>query len=515
MPRFFNTTGPCEPTQHYMVSAEVRLPALLPFIERQQYVVLHAPRQTGKTTAMRAFAQRLRERGIVGVWATLEESQGLDDVERAEPVWIHALARAARHAGVSAPEPGPYVEGVPSQRLSAYISAWAEQLDVPLVLLLDEADVVRGAALISLLRQLRAGFMDRGVGRFATSIVLIGLRDLRDYVTEAKDGTAVNPGSPFNIKAGSFTLRLFSHAEVAQLLGQHSEETGQSFTDEAIAEVFRLTQGQPYLVNALADDCVTHLVPDRSVPVSLADVEQARDRLILARTTHLDSLAYRLREPRVASVIEAIVLGDKEVDYASDDFEYVVDLGLIAKGPNGAVAANPLYKEVLARQISYNLHENLRRPWWPWSTVDGRLDFPALMDAFRQWWRENADVLHLQAPRFPEAFPHLALMAFVQRVVNGGGRVHREFAAGRGALDLLIEHGSDRFVVEVKRVRERDGLERQRERGVEQVLRYMDTVGVQEGWLLLFDVREGRTWEQRLWADEVCVDGRTVHILGA
>lgn len=520
MPRFFNTTGPCDPARHFMVAPERRMPDLLPYIEREQYFVVHAARQVGKTTAMRALAERLRERGVVAVWATLEASQGIDDIERAEPIWMTAIAWAAAREvppEMRPPDPAPYLSHPVGTRLTAFLGDWAASVAAPLVVLLDEADVLRGPALISLLRQLRGGFMSRGVGRFPTSVGLIGMRDLRDYLTESKDGVPVNPGSPFNIKVGSFTIRNFDGSETIELLAQHTAETGQPFEDDAADQIFRVTQGQPFLVNALADDCVTHLVPDRSQPVTLAHVEQARERLILARTTHLDALAQRLREPRVARIVEAVLLGDepRSIPVGTDDFQYVVDLGLIRLGAQGAEAANPIYREILAREISVALQTSLPRPWWPWSTPDGRLDFPALIDAFRQWWRENEGPLRHEADSYVEAVPHIALMAFLQRVVNGGGRVHREFAAGRGAMDLVVEYAGERFAVEIKRVRERDGLDRQKERGAAQLAAYLDTVGLSDGWLILFDVRPGRSWEDRLWSDEVTVDGKRIRRVGA
>jgi hypothetical protein len=518
MARFFNTTGPCDPARHYALPPTMRLPDLAPFVQREQYFVLHAPRQTGKTTAMRALAETLRAQGIAGCWATLERCQGIEDLERAEPLWIQALHQWSRDlpAGWRAPDPAPFAAEAVGGRLGAYLRAWAGALEVPLVLLLDEADVVTGPAVVSLLRQLRDGFMDRGVGKFPTCVALIGMRDLRDYVAQAKDGRAVNPGSPFNIKAASITLRNFDAKEVGELLAQHTAETGQPFLPEATAEIARVTDGQPFLVNALADLCVTHLVPDRAQPITRAHVDEARERLIRARTTHLDSLAERLKEPRVATIVQAVLLGDEPVQVDTDDFQYVVDLGLVKRTSGGAEPANPLYREVLARQLSLNVQANLPRPWWPWATSDGGLDVPALLSAFRQWWRENADMLPPLVQGYPEAVPHLALCAFLQRVVNGGGVVHREFAAGRGAMDVLVTYGSDRFALELKRVRTRDALETVVERGVAQLGAYLDTVGLDHGWLVVFDVRPDRSWEERLWTrEETTRDGKRVVVLGA
>ena len=519
MPRYFNTTGPCDTRRHYLLPPMARLPALQQFIDREQYFVVHAPRQTGKTTAMRAFAAALRASGVAACWATLETSQGIEDIERAEPLWLAALQRASALGPEAwrAPDPTSFLAGTAGDRLGAYLRAWSASLDVPLVLLLDEADVITGPALMSFLRQLRAGFNDRGVGTFPTSIALIGMRDLRDYLVESKDGRPVSAGSPFNIKSASITLRNFSAAEVAELLAQHTAETGQPFEPPAIAEIARVTDGQPFLVNYLADVCVTELVPDRSLSITAAHVDQARERLILSRTTHLDNLAQRLNEPRVARIVEAALLGDDphNIAYSSDDFQYVLDLGLLRRGPEGAEAANPMYREVLVRALSYDVQQAVPRPTWPWATSDGRLDFPALLAAFRQWWRANADVVTGQVPEYPEAIPHLALCAFLQRVVSGGGRVHREFAAGRGAMDLLIEYGPDRFAVEIKRVRTRDSLETVIERGVEQLGTYLDTVGLDHGWLVVFDVRPDQSWEARLWERDAAVDGKRVVVLGA
>ena len=521
MPRFFNTTGPCNPEDHYTLPPEARMADLLPLVQQKQYFVMHAARQTGKTTAMRAFAARLRGLGMVGVWATLEESQGVTEPSAAEPLWICALEDAAARVLPEAQRPPAaraFLQDEPGNRLRRWLSAWAERVaPAPLVLLLDEADVVSGPALVSLLRQLRAGFMDRGPGRFPVSIGLIGMRDLRDYLTEAKDGVAVNPGSPFNVKSESITLRDFSAEEVAQLYAQHTAETGQVFTPDAVARAYELTQGQPFLVNALARIAVMKLVTDPTQPITRATIDRAKEALILSRTTHLDSLAQRLREPRVATIVEAVLLGDQHISYQGDDFQYVLDLGLIRRGPDGAEAANPLYREVLGRSLSANAQDNLPRPWWPWKHPDGRLDMEALVNAFLQWWRENADMIrkHDDTP-YTEAMAHLAFMGFLQRVVNGGGTVDREYAAGRGRVDLIVTYGPDRFLIELKRVPpEGRTLKQIQKQGVAQLSTYLDTLGLQEGWLIIFDQRPGLTWRRRMWRKELTVAGRALHLRGS
>ena len=241
MPRTFNTTGPCDARKHYMLPPEARLPSLLSLVDEELYFVLHAARQTGKTTAMRAFAARLRGLGVVAIHATFEECQGVEEVERAEPLWLASIEDAAELQ--LAPELRPptrraFADLEVGSRLRQWLRAWSERVaPAPVVLLLDEADVVSGPALVSLLRQLRAGFMSRPE-HFPSSVALIGMRDLRDYLTKAKDGATVNPGSPFNIKASSLTLRNFTRDEVTSLLKQHTDDTGQVFAPDAVDRLF-------------------------------------------------------------------------------------------------------------------------------------------------------------------------------------------------------------------------------------------------------------------------------------
>ena len=132
-------------------------------------------------------------------------------------------------------------------------------------------------------------------------------------------------------------MRDFSAEEVAELYAQHTSDTGQAFEPDAVELAFELTQGQPWLVNALARQCVEVIVPDRKRPVTAANVQRARELLIERQDTHLDSLAERLREERVRRVIEPILAGGLLPDLQSDDVRYVNDLGL-TRGDAGAIA---------------------------------------------------------------------------------------------------------------------------------------------------------------------------------
>ena len=144
--------------------------------------------------------------------------------------------------------------------------------------------------------QLRTGYHQRPRG-FPQSVVLCGVRDVRDYRIHSGSANAIIAGgSAFNVKAESLRLGDFSRDEVLALLGQHTAETGQAFTAEALELVWGQTLGQPWLVNALADDaCFRDKAGrDRSRPIDAEALRAAQERLILRRETHLDQLADKL-----------------------------------------------------------------------------------------------------------------------------------------------------------------------------------------------------------------------------
>jgi len=125
------------------------------------------------------------------------------------------------------------------------------------------------------------------------------------------------------------------------------------------------------------------------------------------------------------------------------------------------------------------------------------------------FWREDG---HLAAEGFGyrEAGPHLMLMAFLQRVVNGGGKIQREYGLGRRALDLVVEWRGQRHAIEVK-IRRGTVTE---ERALDQVADYLDRLGLPEGWLVMFDLRSTASWEERLTNREVEHRGKRVHVVG-
>ncbi|MGB0387402.1 MAG: ATP-binding protein [Ardenticatenaceae bacterium] len=489
--RFFNTAGPCNSEDHYMLSPTTRLPDVSRLIKQKGYFVIHAPRQTGKTTAMLGLAQELTAAGrYLSVLLSMEVGAAFNhDSGAAELAILQDWRESARTWLPDELQPPPWPEAEPGARLNAALGAWSRAAPRPLVLFLDEIDALQDATLISVLRQLRAGYPRRPQG-FPWSLALIGLRDVRDYKVAAGGSGRLNTASPFNIKVRSLTLRNFTAAEVADLYQQHTDQTGQPFSAEAKKLAFHLTQGQPWLVNALAYVITEEMLPESQQAITKKHVQQAKEILIARQDTHLDSLAERLREERIRRIIEPMLVGRTLRNVPSDDRQYVIDLGLMRREPyGGLVIANPIYREVVPRVLAGGPQDSLppfKKPTW--LRPDGRLDPQKLLSAFLAFWRQHGQPL-LQSAPYHEIAPHLVLMAFLHRVANAGGTLEREYAIGSGRMDLCLRYGPDTLAMELKVWRDKQSDPKKQ--GLAQLDRYLSGLGLDSGWLIIFDRRSG------------------------
>jgi hypothetical protein len=339
------------------------------------------------------------------------------------------------------------------------------------------------------------------VGKFPVSIALVGMRDLKDYITAAKGGVPVNPGSPFNIKEDSAFLGNFQKDDVARLFAQRTTEIGQQITAEALDYVYEQSRGQPWIVNSLFKRATMRILDEDSTEtVTIEHIREAREQMILARETHLDALAYRLEDPSVRKLLETFFAGEMDLNLAdSESFRLCMDLGLVAIEDGAPVIANPIYREVLARQITYSPQLNIPKPEWKWARDDGKLDMDALLRNFQEFWRNNSETWE-EMSGYTEAFPHLLLMAFLQRVANGEGRIEREYAAGRGRMDLAVEYKGAWNIIEIKLLRKNKTFEQVREEGCKQILQYRRRIDpAAPCYLVIFDRRPDKSdWAQRI-----------------
>ena len=515
----FNTTGPCFPDEHYMLPALDRLPGIRELVASGNYFVIHAPRQTGKTTALQALVREINERGeFAAIYCSLETIQKMMDVPEVAIREIrHLVLRSAGMVRELAPLAAEIRETKSDSGISTAVGDALQSLCVksskPIVVFFDEADCLVGGVLISFLRQLRDGYVNRKMMPFPKSIALVGMLDVRDYKAQIRpDGSSLGEISPFNIIRKDMLIPNFTESDIADLYAQHTAATGQKFAEGVVADVWRLTRGQPWLVNAIGCECVEEIHRYRyGETITVEDVEAAKEAIIRRRDTHVDSLMERMREPRVRRIVEPLISGQGlTVSRNSGDFRYVIDLGLLREDEiKRVVPANPMYSEIIGRYLTRDEQDDMlsQIPETPWVKDDG-LDMSGLMAAFQQFWRENSGA-DKNIMGYRESVPHLVLMAFLQRVTNGGGHINREMALGTGRLDLCVEFRGARYAIEVKTSANFQG-----EKSYAQCAKYMDSLGLSEAWMPIFEKSTEKTWDEKIYSRDVTVDGKAIHVIG-
>ncbi|MBI4356488.1 MAG: AAA-like domain-containing protein [Gammaproteobacteria bacterium] len=504
--KFFNTAGPMVPEDHYCIDPLERInrKEILNLIDQKKYFVMHAPRQTGKTSCLLALRNYLNASGnFYCVYVNVEDAQAArEDVERGIRTILSKMEGtiSINNSNIYPLFQSIYLESntIPAHNaLGRVFQKFSSSLDKPLVIFFDEIDSLVGDTLISVLRQLRGSYENRPKN-FPQSIILCGIRDVRDYrIHSDKEKAIITGGSAFNIRSESLRLGDFSEEETKKLYLEHTKETGQIFNEDVFPYVFKLTEGQPWLVNALAYETCFKLEKDRSKPITKELIEEAKENMILRRDTHIDILIDKLSEDRVRRVIDPILCSDEDSpELNPNDVSYVIDMGLIKKKLGKYVVSNAIYREIIPRELiqttQYSLEQDIL-----WYTENNKLRMDKLLERFQEFFRENSEAW-LERFAYKEAGPHLLLMAFLQRVLNGGGRIFREYGLGMKRMDILVEYHNEKFALELKILRN----EKTKEEGLKQLKMYMDKSAAKDGHLIIFNKSKEISWGQKIYKEQ-------------
>jgi hypothetical protein len=514
MKKFFNASGPCNAEKHYMVEIDSRIQNIHTLIENERYFILHAPRQTGKTTCMKYIVSKLnQEQKYLAIYVNIESAQAVkNDVERANRIVLSILKRNIKsqidHPYYPSEEcfkPFSMDEGI-----SHFFSEWCAELSKPLIVFIDEIDSLIGDALLSVLRQLRSGY-DQRPEFFPHALCLIGLRDIRDYrIYSDQEKRYVIGGSCFNIKERALILENFTKKQVSDLFNQHTRATGQQFDKKALDYIYELTQGQPWLVNAFGRElCFDEHAIDWNQTITVSDVDKIKEKLILRRDVHLDQLADKLTEPRVANIISRMITGeiDQLESISTDDQTYVINLGLVCRGELGLEIANPVYKEIIIRELTSVTEQFIaQKPAW-YIKPDGRLDIEKLLSAYIKFYKEHSELV-TKRKTYTEAAHHMLFMAWIQRIANSGGKISREYAAGLKRLDMLVEFADEKFAFELK-LNSKHALED----GKTQLNNYLKRLRLTAGYLIIFNRKEPDNWDDIGKRETITYDNKQIVII--
>ncbi|MDR3135102.1 MAG: AAA-like domain-containing protein [Deltaproteobacteria bacterium] len=496
-------------------------------IENELYFILHAPRQSGKTTFLNFLTNKINNSGkMYALKCSLAALRPIKDRVEAITTIATLINDAMFTSNVEIIRQKAYkfdsLPGMaaPEIKVKRLLNQLCKDLDKDLVVFFDESDLLTGPGLLTFLAQIRDGFNDRDelANKFPRSLALVGMRDIRDYIaSEHPDSSNQHLASPFNIVAERMTLNNFTQEEIGHLYRQHTEATGQVFDDAAIGRAWHWSEGQPWLVNALARQIIeAKLKNDYSANVTALLVDEAAESLIKRRDTHIDSLLVRLSEPRVKNIMESVLSGAiANVAPDNDDIRYCRDLGLLALTEDKFLRpSNPIYKEVIIRTLTDQIEK-----WVPSTPnkiwTDGNtLLLNNLLAEFQTFWRKIMDVRAkrlslLKLIQYDEANHVIILFSFLQRALNGGATIIHEYAEGRGAVGLCAMYKGREYLVEVKL----GGTEPIGD-SLGQLSGYLDTAGEKEGWLVIFNKGNKKLVKNKFYYKSKRFKDKKIHIFG-
>ncbi len=497
----FETRGPVDAARNYVVKRTTELTDFVARVKQGRYIVIFAPRQTGKTTFFRWALDALAAEGITyfpiqldfEAYKNLTASVFYGELYKDIREEIEKVFQKRGH--------------VPSEALHQYLErtqvtdhlsmlrffTGLENLLKPqrLVIIIDEFDGIPGSAVSDFLYSLRRIYLSGADSRCPYSLGIVGVKS----ITQLNYDRSI---SPFNIQ-DEFALSNFTLEQVQELLGQYTDAVGQPFAPEVIEALHKQTAGQPFLVNRFAQILTQELNIPKTEPIGMTHFSEAHTRLLRERNVNIQHLITNIRRnPRFETLLMEIVSYDRGADFNlhNEHINELATYGVIAEGPEGMCEiVNPIYQYCIMKAFQ-PLINGLEREYFPedadtdfldYLTPDGQIRLQPLLDNFQNFIA-RAGYRILQVPETPKEFVgQYLLFAYLDQFVRlVQGRMYLEVQTGRGRMDLLILHNSQKYIVETKIW---EG-ERSYTTGRKQLAAYMQLEEVTEGYYVVFDHRK-------------------------
>ncbi len=497
----FGTEGPVSPERNYVVSRTAELTDFIDRIKQGKYLVIFAPRQTGKTTFFQFALDMLVAENptYFPIELNFEAYEGVDPgdfyANFTEDIREQVVYNFQKRGNTP---PEAFMEFLNTTEIADHLSMlrFFQHLSNLLgnqkfVVVIDEFDGIPKTAVRGFLHSLRRIYLTRSVPQCPHSVGIVGIKSIAqlDYDRSV---------SPFNIH-DEFAVSNFTLEQVRELLGQYTDEVGQAFAPEVIESLHKQTAGQPFLVNRFAQILTTELDIPKTDTITMAHFSNAHTRLLREQNRNIQHLLTNIRrDPRFETILMQIASYDEGVAFNLDNeiISELVTYGVIAEDTDGMCrVVNPIYQFRIMRAFKQPVNglereylpEDTRAGFRDYLTPDGHIHMQALLDNFKDFIA-RAGFRILQIPDTPHEYVgQYLLFAYLDQFVRlVGGNMYLEVQTGRGRMDLLILHNTRKYVVETK-IWEGDLLY---EAGKKQLAKYLSIENANEGYYVVFDHRK-------------------------
>ena len=490
-PREFNIAGSIIPEEHYYVDMRPTLKQLMALVEKRRYFVINRPRQFGKTTVLNFLAKRLHTTGkFTPALISFERFTQRPNIAEAE-----FYRRTAKRifdelapSGVATLKPGMSVPAIGDED---DFFDWLGETSrkCKLILLIDEIDAAPENLVIGFLAGLREMYLQRRRKPAPHSVCLAGVHDIKNLKAKYRDETqTIGSSSPFNI-AIDYQLPAFSQKNIRQYYLQHTQATGQVFDDVVFRRVHEVTNGHPWLVSALANLLVEEIVPNRKQQICLHHLDSAIQELLASPNPNFDSLTKNARHPNLFPIVLDLLEGKRRrYSIQNDAIRLGVKYGIFAAQDRQLILANSIYAQVLYENFEKELEEfdvSGLVAGNHFEDRSGRLDFRRVLDKFQTFMKAKGAIVSKHSS-FRETTGQLLLLSYLDLTVNGKGWAFKEVQSGKGRIDVVCCYGRQKEIVELKLWYG----ERRYQAGLSQLASYLDSEGLDHGYLFVFDRRE-------------------------
>ena len=506
--REFGTRGPVNSEDNYVVSRSEELADFVNRVKQGRYIVLFAPRQSGKTTFFKEALKRIAANDN----SYFPIQLNFETYKNSEPEAFYADlledireeiedTLASRSIGLSQKrlqflERTQMTDHIVMRRFFRQLPrVLMAELSTPvpprIVIIIDEFDGTPQAAVSDFLHTLRQIYLTGRDVRCPYSIGIVGVKN----ITQLNYDSSI---SPFNIQ-DEFTLPNFTHAQVHELLSQYTDEVGQRFAPEVIDMLHKQTAGQPFLVNRCAQILTTELSIPKSDTIQMHHFLEAYTHLINERNTNISHLITNIRRnPRFEKILMRIAFCGISIHFTLNDdaISELATYGVITKGEDGnCQILNPIYLHCIVQALKplingleYAYHpEDGPIDFTEYITPAGEIQMRTLLSNFKDFIRRVGFRI-LQVPDTPKEFVgQYLLFAYLDefvRIVRATMRL--EVQTGRGRADIIISRNRQQYIIETKIWRN----EKHYQAGKAQLVAYLKSEGAAEGYYVVFDHRE-------------------------